>query len=274
MRIFIKISADNKWIYGNWWSFRKSEENKDNSEVYIHILKIPKLKISRYTLADDLNKKILSELFPPNSVDLKGDEIVIPSKYLIKAWFLGNILQNSNFLNLNSDFINWINSTDDVSFTINSEHQYNKIKSVFPMTYTKFYYSLTNNININPLIEDGYTEEKLESIGYWNLKFCEIKLISKLSKSEHKLLWKILSSSRTKFLVSSVSVWTKNLSECLELLSVCAGCSNLSSLVLIYSKPDIPDAAKAISAALNNFICKSKGLINILEVRKASWKQF
>ena len=86
-----------------------------------------------------------------------------------------------------------------------------------------------------------------------NPKFSKIHVDHTLSAEEFSLIWEILSSRRTRFCLSYISLELNNLWECLVVLSLCIDCPELQYISLSYLKSDFENTEHAIANTVTNF---------------------
>ena len=78
--------------------------------------------------------------------------------------------------------------------------------------------------------------EIMDNPDWINWKFIQIYKSINLSSDEFKFLWKVLSSGKTRFNLTRITLKFSLLSECLTVLSLCSDCPELESVGLHYPK--------------------------------------
>ena len=115
-----------------------------------------------------------------------------------------------------------------------------------------------------------YSKSKIMDNPDWiNFKFIQICQLNKLSPDEFQFLWKVLSSKRTRFNLTSISLRFSLLSECLTVLSLCSGCPELQHVKLHYFEADAENEDEAVEHAQREFR-QNFGFIQVLSIRKES----
>ena len=109
--------------------------------------------------------------------------------------------------------------------------------------------------------------EMIDELSLINPILSKIMINHKLSPEEFKLVWKILKSRRTKYSINTIWIIFNVLSECLEVLSLCAECSQLEIIYFHYYKSNKRKEQKSIDIAVKEFT-KKFGIIRSLTLKR------
>ena len=141
-----------------------------------------------------------------------------------------------------------------ISWQIEYLHDLLEIKSVFEDQYSFFKYLIVNNGKA--LLSRGADKDLNKNLNLDEFSFSSINL--KWSRDNLKLLWKLLSSLKTKYSLCSVKIAFLKLLECLSALPYCSDCLEIEDVSISYQTVDVRIQNKIVSQESMNFKNKIK----------------
>ena len=141
------------------------------------------------------------------------------------------------------------------------------MKQLLPNYFSKINYSCLNYSN-SKSISRYVGVEQPEDIDIIDTKLSSIFIDHKLSPEEFNLVKELLLSRRTRFNISSVRLKFNLLSECLDMLAICAECPEMEFIEISYSKSDLEKEQEEVKKAVRK-IKRQFGLIKNMKIIKA-----
>ena len=161
--------------------------------------------------------------------------------------------------------INQLFTRKHIEIRIENLNSLLKINKLFPDDFSFINFEYEKNFSIK--MSEYSISEMMDNSDWINWKFIKIHKSPNLSSDEFQFWWKVLSSKRTRFNLTRISLRFSLLSECLIVLSLCWGCPELQYVTLRYFEADAENEDKAVEQAKREFRQKFE-LIQILHIRK------
>ena len=192
----------------------------------------------------------------------KANGFVLPIKHLYQTDFIldDNVI---NRFNTNQAVTDEILKTNRLNWEVEFFDDILEIAQLLPNSFRRIDYSFDNWDSIH--IARHSDIKALNEINIEQLRFSEIFIDHILSPEEYKFVWRLLTSDRTKFSLFKVRLYFNLLSESLNVLSLCADCLELNSIVLGYFNIDVKIDKEIIDKAVKEFKKKFK-IINDFEL--------
>ena len=241
---------------------KKDESNFKHS----HLLFVPFTSVTNLKLSDFKTVPNWYELDKLNSYFddkcwNKWEGFIVPFNNLQRTHFDDNDYYFIDFLKANS-IIAWeIFKSQSVSCQIAFPHHLTKIKEMFPEHYSCVHYSFTDSSW--KWLEFYSKSEPVDNICTDDFAFTLIDRNSMILWDTLIFIRNLMSSSRTKYSISSIKLELNRLSECISVLSLWENCPELSLISLKYSIADVEyeEKEEAIIKFKRNF-----GLIDKFEI--------
>ena len=163
--------------------------------------------------------------------------------------------------------INQLFKVKHIEITIRNLNRLLEIYRLLPDDFSRINFQYLNNHSTE--MSENSISEIMDNLDWINWKFIQIHKSTNLSSDEFQFLWKVLSSKRTRFNLTSISLRFSLLSECLTVLSLCSDCSELQHVKLHYFEADAENEDEAVEQAKREFRQKF-GFIQVLSIRKES----
>ena len=196
--------------------------------------------------SDDINKQFADSGFHNQ---LKENGLIIPMGY-----------SNRIFIGLKDNKLDYLNQYKEIykvfkdkqmELTIISLDRLLEINELFLDDFSRINFNYYNSCLTE--MSSDLLSRIMRDPDLINLKFIQIYQNSILSPNEFLFWWNVLHSRSTRFSLASISLRFSLLSECLTVLSLCFGCSELKSVYLGYSNADTVNEDEAIEQAKREF---------------------
>ena len=238
---------------------------KDSSCLFLSYESIANIALTRFKTVLNLSE-FDEQLKDFNILSLEDWEgFVIPLKHLSQADFYCS--NNSMFecLNTNKKVANEIINLWHVSWEIESLNVLANFMHLFPTNYNRIEYSLREfSKDLSELMPSS---ELMSDLDLNKFSFSSIKIDDELSSEELNLIWKLISSRRTRFSITYISIKLSKISEWLSVLALCTDCIELQTISLKYFVKDVKYDAKEVEIEFR----KKFGVILKLEILKSSY---
>ena len=208
-------------------------------------LKINELKIS--SSFSEFNKEFFHN---QNKWNTQSKGFTVPLKYLDKTC----INSKNKFFNAfidNKNIANEIWKARRVEWEFEFFDDLLLFKQLPPGSYNHINYSW-DNCDFKTLLR--ITDiDFVNEIDLAHLKLIEIYVDHILSVDEFKLIWQLLCSNKIKFTLSWIQLSLNSISECLQVLLICAECQELNSIYLEYLQSDLVNEKEELGNAIKHF---------------------
>ena len=267
VKIIDKNSGD---TYVKWesfeWSFNLNDFNKNFwmnipnkkpnklKECFFHFNNWRTLEISGFRWIFDTSEfKDLNKLFSENSWNHEWKwRFILSMNTLQTVKLLDEILED---IKSNEEVINDLNlllSSRKVIYSTHRKSKFHKIDQLFTLLPLQTEYSIyeryTKNENTNML-----WLESLMKLDWSDKRISWMSIYNMLSLEEYKLICHIFSSCKSKGWLIQVSLFTKNLSESLHLLSLLYEYYTIQFINLRYEVSDLDKGEDKIEDAKKRF---------------------
>ena len=268
----------NQVVFLKWksmsWSFLLSKFSEDFiiakapsdwlSTSFLKVHKANRIKFINYlVMKEDSDSNYFNKY---NSEDFsEGNWELTVSMDNLQCWYISKNLMSCLQEYKNHEILSEIFKAKRIFSTASSLQEICRLEQLKPHPDIRIYYSLQN------YSQDYHFLNKvglIDNIDWLNIRFESISINSTLNAEDCEFICNLLWSSKTKYEIEKIMVWTEKLSDCLTLLSLCSLCPNLSIVILQYIIEDIADSTSKIKK-LSRELVKILGLITILSVQ---WK--
>ena len=232
------------------------------SSSFLRIHKANRIKFINYlVMKEDSDSNYFNKY---NSEDFsEGNWELTVSMDHLQSWYISKNLMSYLQEYKNHELISEIFKAKRIFSTASSFQEICRLEQLKPHPDICIYYSLQNySQDYHFLSKVGL----IDNIDWLNIRFEWISINSTLNAEEWEFICDLLRLSKTKYEIEEIMVWTKNLSDCLTLLSLCSLCPNLSTVILQYTIEDIDDSANRIKDSSKEFF-KMHGFITIFSVQ-------